>query len=80
MSTHKLDLLGILCEKSSYLAYTLQNGDYMLEVPNVEDGQGKLNVRVMAYTVRRGEPARLAEGILVCCALLRNESAMCNDW
>lgn len=37
----------------------------MFKVPNMEDGEGELDVCIMTDTIRRIQPTRLAERVLL---------------
>jgi hypothetical protein len=52
-------------EVETYLAYALKNGDCVLEIPDMKDGDDELDIGVVTDTVDRIEPTGLTEGILL---------------
>jgi hypothetical protein len=49
----------------TYLAYALKNGDRVLEISDMKDGDDELDIGVVTDTVDRVEPTCLTEGILL---------------
>jgi len=61
-------------EVETYLAYALKNGDCVLEIPDMKDGDDELDIGVVTDTVDRIEPTGLTEGILLRRTLKANDS------
>jgi hypothetical protein len=58
----------------THLAYTLENGDCVLEIPDMKDGDDELDIGVVTDTVDRIESTGLTEGILLRRTLKANSS------
>jgi hypothetical protein len=44
---------NVLWEVETYLAYALKNGDCVLEIPDMKDGDDKLDIGIVTDTVDR---------------------------